>query len=103
MRQLLLRLPTVGPGIRSILRNGGFLMGVTLGETALRAIYVVVLAHFITATAYGLWAYGGAAYGLAMGLALLGFDFLIASRIGADRAGAGTREEWKDQEQRDEV
>ena len=87
MQQLLAKLPTVGPGLRSILRNGSFLMGVTLGESVLRAVYVVALAHFISAAEYGLWAYGGASYGLMMGLVIFGFDFLIASRIGADRSG----------------
>ena len=78
MQQLLAKLPAVGPGLRSILRNGSFLMGVTLGETVLRACYVVVIAHFISAAEYGLWAYGGASYGLLMGLVIFGFDFLIA-------------------------
>ena len=87
MRQFLGKLPAVGPGLRSILRNGSFLMGVTLAESLLRGVYLVAIAHFISAADYGLWAYGGASYGLLMGLVIFGFDFLIPSKIGADRSG----------------
>jgi O-antigen/teichoic acid export membrane protein len=84
------KLPALGPGLRSILRNGSFQMGITLTESLLRAVYLVAIAHFISAADYGLWAYGGASYGLLMGLVILGFDFLIPSRIGADKSGAAS-------------
>ncbi|MHC4431271.1 MAG: lipopolysaccharide biosynthesis protein [Planctomycetota bacterium] len=83
-----MNLPIMGPGVRSILRNGGFMMGANLTESALRAVYLLALVRFITPVEYGLWTYGGATYGLAIGLVIFGFNFLIANRIGADRAEA---------------
>ncbi len=87
MRQMLSKFPALGPGVRSILRNGSFQMGITVTESLLRAVYLVAIAHFIGAADYGLWAYGGASYGLLMGLVIVGFDFLIPLRIGAERSG----------------
>jgi O-antigen/teichoic acid export membrane protein len=73
------------PGIRSIVQNGSLLVGRTAFEFLARLVYLVVLARFLGPDAYGAWSYALAAYGLALGIASLGLETLVASHIGASR------------------
>jgi len=74
---------------RSIVANGGRLMGVQWIETALSALYFAVMARCLGPALYGHWAYGIAAYMLVVGLLGFGFDTLVMLRIGRDRRAAG--------------
>lgn len=74
-----------GTGIRSIARNGAFLMGSNWIETVLNAVYVVAISHFLGPELFGAWAYAGAAYMFAIGLTGFGIEMLLPIRLGADR------------------
>ncbi len=78
----------MGTGIQSIIRNGAFLMGSNWVETGLRALYLVAITRYLGAELYGIWAYGAAAYGLAIGLIGFGFDTLLPIRLGASKRDA---------------
>jgi O-antigen/teichoic acid export membrane protein len=78
----------VGSGIRSIARNGVFLMGSTWIETVLHGLYVVAIAHFLGPELYGAWAYATAAYVFVLMLTQFGFDMLLPIRLGADRGNS---------------
>jgi O-antigen/teichoic acid export membrane protein len=75
----------LGSGIRSIARNGVFLMGSTWIETVLHGLYVVAISHFLGPELYGAWAYAAAAYVFVLMLTQFGFDMLLPIRLGADR------------------
>lgn len=77
-----------GHGIRSILRNGASLMGVGWVEAGLRVLYMAAIARYLGPGLYGYWAYGAAAYGVALGLSGFGFDTLMVIRLGANRRDA---------------
>ncbi len=76
-----------GGDVRLALTNGAVLAGGSIGENLLRVAYLVILARFLEVSELGLWTYGIAAYGLALGLVGLGFDSLIAIRLGQRRGG----------------
>ncbi len=68
--------------LRPALRNAVATSGGVLVETGLRIVYLIFIARYVSLADYGLWAYGAASYGLALGMIVLGFDFLISRRIG---------------------
>ncbi|HTV90859.1 MAG TPA: hypothetical protein VME41_17740 [Stellaceae bacterium] len=74
---------------RSVVANGGRLMGVNWIETALAAVYFAVMARCLGPALYGHWAYGVAAYVLVVGLLGFGFDPLTLLRFGRDKPAAG--------------
>lgn len=80
---------TIGPGVRSIVINGAYLMGSSWIEFGLRAVYTIALARYLGPENYGIWAYGVAAYTFGIGLIGFGFDTLIPIRLGAGKRGAG--------------
>lgn len=79
----------LGPGARSIVINGAYLMGSSWIEFGLGVFYTVVLARYLGPEYYGIWAYGTAAYTLGIGLIGFGIDSLIPIRLGAEKRGAG--------------
>lgn len=77
-----------GAAARSIIGNGGRLMGVQWIETTLNAAYFAIVARCLGPALYGRWAYGIAAYALVIGLLGFGIDQLTMLRVGRDRDGA---------------
>lgn len=75
-------------GVRSIIKNGGWLVGATWVETGLRFIYVLAITRFLGPDLYGAWSFGLAAGGFVVGLAAFGLEILVPIRIGEDRTRA---------------
>ncbi|MEM9778986.1 MAG: oligosaccharide flippase family protein, partial [Pseudomonadota bacterium] len=71
----------LGGGIRSILRNGGLLMGGGWVEMLARLTYIVFMTRYLGAGDYGIWTYVMAAYGLVIGLSTLGLEAQIPIRL----------------------
>ncbi|GMG85609.1 hypothetical protein LNKW23_48320 [Paralimibaculum aggregatum] len=63
-------------------------MGLVWVESALSAVYIVVIARVLGAEAYGYWSYALAGYLLVLGLTGFGLDSLMAIRLGAARQDA---------------
>jgi O-antigen/teichoic acid export membrane protein len=74
---------------RSIVGNGGRLMGLQWIETALNTLYFAIMARWLGPALFGHWAYGVAACVLIIGLLGFGLDPLVMLRVGRDRSGAG--------------
>ncbi|MEM9792759.1 MAG: oligosaccharide flippase family protein, partial [Pseudomonadota bacterium] len=71
----------LGRGMKSILRNGGLMVGSGWVEIASRLIYIVFVTRYLGAQDYGVWTYAMAAYGLVIGLSTLGLETLIPVRM----------------------
>jgi len=76
------------PGLRSVLRNGLFLVGRSWTEAVLRAGYALLIARVLGPADYGLWSLVMTAYMLGVSAAALGTDMLISARLGRDRHGS---------------
>jgi len=75
----------LGPGARSIMINGTYLMGSGWIEYGLGLLYMVIVARYLGPEYFGIWAYCGAAYTLGIGLVGFGIDSLIPIRLGAEK------------------
>ena len=78
----------VGNGIRSILKNGGYLAGAAWIEIGLRTIYLLFITRMLGPDLYGVWAYVIATYGLAVGMVSFGSETLLPRQLGATKANA---------------
>lgn len=74
--------------LRSVIRNGGRLMGVTWLENLLGLAYFAVMARYLGPAQYGHWAYGTSTYGLVIALVGFGLDTLVMMELGRDRQRA---------------
>lgn len=78
------------PGVASVFRNSGWLLGSQIVAVATRVLYVVILARWLSPDAYGLLNYGVAWYLGFLPLTYLGLDVVLGRRIGRTREGAGS-------------
>lgn len=79
----------LGPGVRSILRNGAYLLGAGWLATALRAIYVVVLARALGPEDYGLLSSAMALYLMFVVGGTAGIATYVSREVSAGRAERG--------------
>ena len=71
-----------GTGVRSVVRNSGFLIGSTTLTTLLRGVYVIVLARLLGPDAYGTLNYGISWYLTFIALTYLGLDVVLGREVG---------------------
>lgn len=79
----------LGPGLRSILRNGAYLLGAGWLATALRAIYVVVLARVLGPEDYGLLSSAMALYLMFVVGGTAGTATYVSREVSAGRVDRG--------------
>lgn len=78
------------PGLASVVRNSGWLLGSQIIAVVTRLLYVILLARWLAPNAYGLLNYGLAWYLAFIAFTYLGLDVVLSQRIGRTREGAGT-------------
>jgi len=76
----------LGPGVRSILRNGAYLLGSNWLAAALRAAYVVILARALGPAGYGLISSTQALYIMLLLVGTAGLPAFLSRELAADRA-----------------
>ncbi len=72
-------------GIKSIIRNGGLLVGTTWIDVALRFVYLLAITRVLGVENYGVWAYALSAYAVAIGVVSFGLENLVPIHLGADK------------------
>jgi len=75
-----------GTGVASIARNALYLLGTRWSNSAIRLIYVVILAHYLGPELYGLMKYGISWYLTFLSFTGLGITVILAREVGLDRS-----------------
>ena len=69
-------------GMKSILKNGSLIAGVTWLEIVLRILYIVMLTRFLGPEGYGIWNYSLTVYGIIFSVMAFGFEAVVYYSFG---------------------